>query len=220
MQLDRTQFNAGLRMILEGTKRTISEEINQRGLNVAGRSANEMDAASKVEIHQELGEIARGLRVTKKGRLVRSNKRIYATGRNGAPRAALIINARRARAGKKGLHGKEMQVAINRMVSARKGSTGFKKSGWFWAIRNISSRIRRPFIIARMRGIRWSGASKGRGTAAVESWTPTAVIENTTKGLSEKDYATLQKAMNVEGEEMRTKAISRLQKVADKHNGR
>lgn len=180
------------------TKKTGPKIVDHRLANVSVRASNNTKRASKLGIRTELGIIAVGLRTTKKGKLTRG-KNIYATGKKGAPLAALIVNARRGRAGKKGLHGKEMTGAVTRLVGGRSRSTGFNASGYFPGIKTLGS----AQIKLNSQGISVKGQPKGRATRAQSnSLNPQAFLENSVKGITEVGGSALQDAIHDEAREI------------------
>lgn len=196
--VDLSKLESAVKEMVHFSSRTITEVVNQKALNIHGRWMNNLPKADKAQIQRELGVIARALRTTKKGRLV-GGKRIYAkSATSSAPLAVLIINARRRARGEKGLTGNEMRKAIDRMVGARKRSSGFNASGNVPGIKTLAGVIRKPFIIARMSGISVVGKDKGEAIPAKESFNPMATIINTVKSIEILGVGYLQDAIDAE----------------------
>lgn len=174
--------------------------VNQRLMNAAGRAANKTPKADKLRIEAELGAVGRKFRIASTGRIIRGRK-IYATGRQGAPLAALIINKRRGPG--RGLHGKAMEAAIRRMVGGRRRSVGFNTVGYFPGIKRLASTLKRPFIIARMSGISVVGQPKGRAEPAPPNTIyPSALIENSATAIVKIGGPALQEGMDEEAQEI------------------
>src|SRR5690349_1842627 len=123
MELDFTQFDRGLQMVYRNTPKTLTEVVNQRALNVAGRAFEGLPPSKSTVSDDEFlfggtssaveakrWSIRRFLREPLSTRitLFKSGKRKGQIGRKGGrnkqlQRVHLIVQARRARAGKKGL---------------------------------------------------------------------------------------------------------------------
>jgi len=96
-----------------------------------------------------------------------------------APLAALIINARRGRASKKGLYGDRMSEAIRSMLSARLRSIAYIKSGWLPAIKTLFRLADRRGAPRHESGINEVGSrKKGFATLSPEAWIGRTIIGN------------------------------------------
>lgn len=206
--------------MLDYSSRTGPQIVNQKLMNVAGRAANKTPMANRQQIRSELGEIGRRLRVTKKGKLVRTSRRIYATARTkNAPLSALMINKRRAAKGLKGLSGREMRTEVNKMVRGKVTSAGFLKSAYFPGIKTLARTLDRPFIIARMQGIKTVGQSKGRAYPAPrKSLNPSATLINSAKEISRFGVAALEEAFQEETADTLSYVAARMQPGFDQFN--
>ena len=218
-------FERGMRLAMERTEHETTEELNQRAMNVAGRAMNNTRMADKGQIQRTLGEVGRAIsfKVLKSGknakRAVRG-ARLFAASNNkqGGPRAALIINSRRAKRGLPGLEGREMESAIRKMVGAKLRSVGFKKSGYIPAIRAMASSLSKPFFIGQMKGFSIRGVKKGAGSPAIR-FHQVATIENSVMDITSRpDEQALQSALDQEGDEMVKHFSERLNVVADEFN--
>ena len=220
-------FERGIQMAMDLTERGTTEELNPRALNVAGRAMNNTKMADRAQIQRTLGEVGRAItyKVTKTGknkgrtRIVRG-ARLFAAANNGqgGPRAALMINARRAKKGLPGLEGHAMEAAIRKMVGAKLRSVGFKKSGYIPAIRALARGIEKPFYIGQMQGFAIRGVKKGAGSPAVR-FHQVATIENSVRDItSGPDEQALQNALDQEGQEMVQHFSERLNAVAEEFN--
>jgi hypothetical protein len=218
LQFDTSQFDAAMAEYIPTTERDLAEIVNKRALNVAFRAMRLTPKADRYRIAAEVGEIGRVLRVTKKGRLMRTSKRIYATRKgHSAPLAALIINKRRERAGLPGLQGKEMEAAIKRMVGARQRSAGFHKSGFIQPVRRLALATRNPVRVPFSEA-RQVGKPKGSAIPAVKSISPTATIIAEAGQALKIAGPAMQQALNDEATEMREHVARKLQQTANKYN--
>lgn len=200
---DIRSLEMAMREYSQYTEKTLPEIVNQRLLNVAGRAVNATPIADKVAITIQLGEIARGLGRTKKGKIKRG-KRIFASSTKvSAPLAALIINARRRKSGQRGLYGSEMTRAIRRMTGGRYRSIGFERSGYIPGIRDLARTLKKPFIIGQIKGISVKGQPKGEAHPAPRnSFNPKAILINRAKGITKVGVKALEKAIGDEGREL------------------
>lgn len=200
---DMREMDKALPRLIQNTSRTLPAVLNQSSLNIDGRAMNETPMANRDKIQSELGMVARELTRNKKtGKFLKRGRALYASF-NGTPRAALIINARRSKAGLPLLFGRDMDRAIKVMVAARKRSAGFNKSAYIPVVRQFASKLQKPFIIANMKGIYVKGREKGTAhPAAPVSLQPTAISYMKTKGLSVIGAAPLQRAVNKEAAEV------------------
>jgi len=134
-----------------------------------------------------------------------------------APLAALIINARRGKAGEKGLWGPAMAEAINQMLAARMKSIAFLKSGWIPAIKYLEKLVKKKAGAPRMES-RVAQIGKAKGSAKVEGsgFHAKAIIENAASAKRDKKDAldkfgmpALQRAFDFETLSTWKKAIER-----------
>ncbi len=126
----------------------------------------------------ELGQVGTKVRRNRKtGRLVRG-ARVY--GGEGTF-AARIINSIRKDKGEPLLWGADMAKAVRKFIGARLRATGFIKSGWIWAIKDIARKvgvkdkrvnIKAPRVSAKSNRIGKGIAARGRVPK------PLALIEN------------------------------------------
>jgi len=82
-------------------------------------------------------------------------------GDRSVPLAALIINARRGRAGRPGLYGRSMRDAIKGMLAARLRSVAYLKSGWVPAIKALFRLAEKRGAPRQERGLKQFGRPKG-----------------------------------------------------------
>jgi hypothetical protein len=207
----------------EHTSKTSTDFINQVALNVAGRAMNETPKADKDKIQRQLGEVGRQISPIKSGKnkgKFKRGKRIFAASNNKleGPRAALIINARRRKAGLPGLEGKAMERAIISMVGARKRSVGFEKSGWIPAVKTLAGNIQKPFVLAQMKGISVKGTNKGSANPAKSDLVCSVLIENAAKEITRIGENALQGGMDKEAQEMERHLAAKINPIINNFN--
>jgi hypothetical protein len=197
VKIDTREFNAALREYIKFSKRSLAEIVNKRAVNICFRAIRHTPAARRPRINRDL----------------RQKSRV-------APKAQLgpiLVNYNRGRAGKKGLQGKDMAAAVEKMRLARHASVGFVKSGWFGAIRDLqpSAKVfrRPPRVIIK-------GRPKGYGKAARQGINPTAEIVNQVEGAVKVGRHALQRAMNEDALDMRGYVAKKMQQDADRFNAR
>lgn len=242
-KLDTRQFSKALKEVYMTSSKTLAQEVNQRTFNTNVRAFDMTPPASspapgvqgyrpdRLKIRNELlKELAVTIKLAKTGK----NKGKWRTRRKSAYRkftlANLIVNARRGRAGKKGLWGEKMKAATAKMVGARTRAVGYLKSVFIPVIRGLL-----PYVTYRkmprdnMKNIaRWPG-SAGSGTfdPAKPGWNPRSRISLMLKVRTHEDpkisklqQTIFQAALDAEAAEMKKHALDMLQKNLSKHNGR
>lgn len=144
-------------------RRDIAAEANQRSLNIAGRTFDNIKPGSgegartkRFEVKQYLSLILSSrLKMAQRGK--RAGKFIRRGGRNRQlTRANLIVQARRAKEGKKGLYGKAMSAVTGKFVQRAQKSVGFIKSPLLPIITTLNGLCRFKFPFYKTRNIsRW-----------------------------------------------------------------
>lgn len=136
---DTRKFEETLKEYAKWTSRTARQIVDTKAWYVARKATWFTLKADPWKIKQQLGGIVRVNRLNKKGKVVkrRELQLVRAMGVN-APLAALIVNARRGRAGEKGLYGRAMEKALFKLLGARMRSVAFLKSGWVPAIHGLA----------------------------------------------------------------------------------
>lgn len=203
-RVDMSGLQAQHRKLLDNSKRPFAQVINQTGLNVIGRAFNDTPRADKNRMQAQLGQFVKSNRINKKGKIVTVTRLVTVRGTDSeAPRLALIINARRAKAGLPGLYGTAMKKAISKTLKLRIFSSGFEAIGWIPGIRLMADALPRPFMIARMKGVAAVGRPKGGAKPANESsWKPSAEVLNNVKNIDKIGTEPLQRAVNEEEKEI------------------
>lgn len=161
-----------MRAYLPTTRRDRAEIVNQRGLNVAGRTYDLIPPSSGAGVPAKRGQIkaymnqpvATRLRPLKKGGFRKKEPK-----RNTLRRVHLIIQARRRRRGLKGLYGAKMRTAAAGLSRHAQVSVGFLKSIFLPIIRGLNPLVRFKFPFAKTSNIsRWpNSAGHGIATPAI-----------------------------------------------------
>jgi len=136
---DQRGFDRALLEYMKYTSRSLQEAVNTKAYYIARKALWFTKKADRASMIRSLGGYVKVQALNKAGRTV--NRRILQLrdARIGqAPLAAVIINARRGRAGEKGLYGPDMARAIRGLLTARTRALGFIKSGWLPAIKLLA----------------------------------------------------------------------------------
>ena len=228
---DARQFNAGLDAYMKTTTRDLPDIVNQRAFNVAARTIDSMkplpgsEQAERSKIKSYLNaQVSTRIRLVKsKGTFRKKGSRA-----NQLARVNLIIQARRAKAGLKGLHGQEMTEAEGRFKRAAQVGVGFLKSPFIPVIKGLIALVRFRKVATRWGRISvWPGsAGFGKVTPAKEGLKPFVEMQMRWKvpGIPLKVQGLIfphyQAAMNAEGAEMIRHAHEKLQASANRINSR
>lgn len=199
LRLDTRQFDRVLGQYLRVSERAPAEIINRKAFFIARRAvvetpkANRAQFIKKLTAQQTVAEklLGQKVRLTKTKGVLRGKMLTQKV--KGAPLAALIINARRARQGLPGLSGAKMEEAINQLLAVRSKSVAFLKSGWLPAIRILEPHVgnktgqgapRMDYRTAHQIGI-----AKGSAVPARPGWNVRATIENAASARRDKKEA-------------------------------
>lgn len=142
LTIDYAAFNRSAERLLEHSSRAMPEFINGQGLAVASRAIKHTEKASADHIATMLGQTGTQVGyLDKKGNYKRYKRarRVFSAEENSF--AARIINKRRHDAGEKPLFGDALVNAVRKLIMARVRSTSFIKSGWVWAVRELSKAV-------------------------------------------------------------------------------
>lgn len=134
-KIDFTQWNKALKPYLSVTTRTLPDLLNKKAYYIARRALYETPATPGSVIRSSLGTIRRRNKQIVSMKLTRGT----GSGNTEAPLAALVINARLGKEGKKGLYGAAMRAAIASFIGARARSRAFLKSGWLPAVKALKN---------------------------------------------------------------------------------
>lgn len=229
--VNEAEFQAVFRKYLAVTPRELSQAINQKMFYISRGASRLSPEADKSAIERELG--VAGHRVmtrkttTKHGWAgsVRINKK---TGKAKIERVmddrvawgAMIVNARRGRAGKKGLYGSKMRSAISKMIGKRVRSVGTVQAGWINAIRVFGKAAGESSYSDNIRRLK-GGTST---TVAKPGWNPEASIGYNVNSYTQQHQqyidrltsAALARAYADEMKSMEKYIIDKLQKQANR----
>lgn len=177
---DQSAFDRSLnRYALVCKSRTFPEILNTKGYFIARATTRETGKADAFRIRAQLGQTVRVNYLTKKGKVsVRRVLTLPQGTQHEAPLAALIINARRGRAGEPGLAGKPMDRAIRQLIGARIRSVSFIKAGWIPAIKKFAPLAAKGGAPAMDTSAREFGRPKGDATPAKAGWNIHATLLN------------------------------------------
>jgi hypothetical protein len=167
MRLNTKEWDRVFPQYLKRTRRDFATVLNTKGFYIARRATVETPAASKSEI-QALTEPRQKTVFNKRGK----PRRIKTTA------AALIVNARLAKAGKPTLKNAEARKEGTRMVKARLRSRAFLKSGWLPSIKKLEPLADRRGIPRMDKSGQQIGRPKGFAVPAQEGWKPSCRIQN------------------------------------------
>jgi len=229
IDIDTRDFDAALKDYYRASEKALPEIINQRLFNVAARTmdglppapGDEQKTRSKIKAYLTQAITTR-LGRTKGGKFKRKGRKS-----DQLTRVNLIVQARRAKAGQKGLYGQAMRRASTSFKIRAQVGVGFLKSPFIPVIKGLIGIVKYRKVNTRWGRISvWPG-SRGHGKVdpAKTGLNPEGVF-NVSWGLgpSSGQASTLvgnalQKAFDSETAEIRRHMEERLQKEADKVNG-
>lgn len=168
-KLNTAFFSAAVGQLIPTVKRDLSEIVNQRSLNVVGRTFERLPPH---DIQAKRAEIKRYLRepLSQKVRMAKTGRRRYLKAgkkNNQLQRVHLILQARRRKRGLKGLTGAAMRRASGAFVQRAQVSVGFVKSILLPIIAGLNA-------ICRFKFMKTNGVSRWPGSAGFGSVTPAA----------------------------------------------
>lgn len=139
-------FNNTLKQAIKESSRAAPDVVNGHALGVASQAIALTEKADSAKIEYVLGQTGTQLNYTKKGDRLLGRRRVKGKRiLRDDSFAARIVNKRRAQfAGQDYmLWGNALETAARKLIAARVRSTGFIKSGWIWALRDLSAVVRR-----------------------------------------------------------------------------
>jgi hypothetical protein len=158
-----------------------------------------------MQIRAELTEIlAVPIRLAKsgkrKGQYIRAGSITFTTKRGKGKdralrRAHLIAQAKRRKAGKKGLYGEEMRAYVGKMVGSRQRGVGWLKAILIPLARGLQAHVKYKIPARYTRNIsRWPGSvGSGEVKVARKGWNPLASLTNTLDHPSSRGSATAER---------------------------
>jgi len=187
---DQSGFDQALQGYLKVTSRTLQQVLNTKLYYIARRAIWNTRKADTSSITQQLGSIVTVSRLNRNGKTVRKRvSQLVPSSRVNAPLAALIINARRAKAGLPGLYGKQMERAVKSLLGARMRSVAFIKSGFVPGVRILEPFADRAGAPASDSSARIFGRPKGTATPAPSGYKIQAELVNLASAHGDKKGA-------------------------------
>lgn len=228
---DDRSWQAAMDRYVMLNKRELPEILNAKGLFVALKAYQLTPKTLKATVKSELGEYVKVESLITKGKRagsVKSTNRMawHKQNANGVPVAAMIINSRRGKAGKKGLWGKKMENAVIRMIGARVRSTAFMALGWMPAIKAFGKKTKykrdAPQIDKSL--VTPHGKDKGGAFTASEGKLQATIINSADpthdkkRSLFTKGDRALREALQIEEASMWKYIKDKLQPAVDEFN--
>lgn len=234
IRIDTRELNRAIGMNVPLVKRGLAEEVNQRTLNATGRAFEALPpngrsgaSAARRRIKLYMSEpISTRIKLARygprKGKFVRAGSK-----KNQLRRVHLILQARRAKEGKPGLHGAEMRQRAGRFAARSQVGVGFMKSMFLPVLNSLNAVVTRfRFSMAKASGIaRWpNSAGWGFGTPARAGERTSAVLRvganmQSSSGEGEtrsKVAAAVQEGINAEGRELARHVESKMKETLRK----
>jgi hypothetical protein len=155
-RIDRREFDKTLKEYRQYSKRDMATICNTKAFYIARRATVETQKSKKSQIRADL---MAGSRVAPE-----------------APLAALIVQARRAAAGLRGLFGKKMREAVRELIKNRRVAS--LASGWIPAIKAFEPLAEKRGAPRQASQAKQVGKPKGYGRPAKEGWFSKAILAN------------------------------------------
>lgn len=158
-KVDVTAFNAIFKQYLKFSRRELADSLNAKMYYITCNATNTTHKVEKQTIEADL----------RKPSKVNPN----------VPLAAILVNAERARKGKKGLWGAKMAKAMETLINVKKRAATFVASSWISAIKDLAPYVRqkagyRKNALTKIRGKSRGGAMPARdpnkAVQKVTSW--------------------------------------------------
>lgn len=229
-KLNTAFFSSSVSQLIPITKRDIPDIVNQRTLNVVGRTWDRLPPndiqGKRAEIKRTLREqLSQRLRTAKTGkpRFLKSGKKS-----DQLQRVHLIVQARRAKAGLPGLFGRAMRRASGRFVQRAQVSVGFVKSILLPVITGLNAIVRFKFPFAKTRSVsRWPGSAgfgsvqpAGEGERARATFRIGARLKTGEGKVQSILSGALQQSLYDEGREILRHVQEKMKQRAERFNAR
>lgn len=166
-QIDSSKFEAALREYMVKCPQTLETILNKKMYFILRGAWQGTPKVERSKIEQELGVVAYKIRKSRKTGKFSRGAAVHAKGAI----VHAIINARRRKAGLKGLQGKEMDRAVRRLQAARFRGAGILKRGWLRSLLTFSSKARESMVAANDGRL---PAGRGQPRPAEAGWNPIA----------------------------------------------
>jgi hypothetical protein len=165
--LDFSQFDAVLRAYVARCPHTLDAIVNKKMYYILRAAWEGTPKAERSTIEQALNVVA--YKISRSRKTGKSKRGTAMVGKGS--RVYALVNARRRKAGLKGLHGKDMEKAARKLVGARLRASGTLRRGWLLALRTFSAAAKESMVNAQD-GRQPTG--RGRASAAQPGWDPSA----------------------------------------------
>lgn len=223
--LDSKEFDTAINLLIASGKKTASEEVNQRAMNVAVRAFKNLppkevtQARREVKAYMDFNPVLR-YRTIKTGK--NKGKKKLVRKKSQLTRKNLIAQAQRAKAGLKGLYGDAMRIASGKVSRIAQTSQGYVKSVFIPIIIGLYPYVKfRPPVSLTRQIARWPGSSgSGRVTPAKDGTKAFALLQTSLRvdpGQDSKvrtlQYNALANAMSDETREMKKHYQDRIAKM-------
>jgi hypothetical protein len=168
--IDQREFDAALKQYLAVTPHDLEFIINKKALFVARGAFERTPKALRSTIEAGLGITGYNLNIGKRGKIL---KRARGAAILGDSLVYRIINAKRRRAGQRGLTGPAMAAAAKKFIGRRMSAIGSLKAGWVGPIKAFAARVKDVIVLERTPRVK----QRGRAKVAEPGWNPQAEIE-------------------------------------------
>jgi len=213
LHIDASEWRSALRQYLGLTDKTLPEVLNTKMFFILKRARELTPKATAEVIESALGVSGVETRVSRKTGKVRVKRYILVTQ---APRAALIVQARRRDKGLPGLYGAKMAKAVRSLINRRKAAIGSLRAGWRKALRafGLAAKQIAPAGDPRVR-------HPGEARIARQSYVPEAIAYYDLQARGRIDprvESALASAMRDELASTREYVRKKMQEIADRYN--
>lgn len=223
LSINAAEFQSVLKQVAAESSRTFPEVVNGQGLALASRAMRNTEKAEASQISHELGQTTQT--TSNKGRT--RFKWSFASNNTLAHR---IVISRLRKAGQAIPSQADIDRIAKRMVAARRKASAFIKSGWIYAIRQLSRVVGYKDRRGQRgdRGARMTGQPKGSARPAQRTLSGIVACEITNTALISEDGSNpmpvaergLAKAFAESTADMKRHLEEKLSGVFVKYNGR
>lgn len=172
---DMTQFQKFWTEAAKVSKRTLAESANHTAFSIAIEARNQTPKAERGTIEAALNVTGYKVIKSRKTGAFKRGRAIFAAAAGQVANIVwLTINARRRRAGEKGLYGAKMAAAASAFAGRRFRAMGTLRAGWSQAIYALAKVVPgfKPADTEKLP----RNKQRGGATPAVEGWSPEATF--------------------------------------------
>ncbi len=236
IKFDTREFEKAMAEYLPTTKKALPEVLNERGAKVTERAFDAVPPFSNSDLESKKKALSDYLRtpISTAIKFAKSGKRRghyipKKARRKNLMRGHLILQAMRAKAGKKGLYGQAMAQAFGRFTGRKLRSVGYLKSVFIPIIRTFNRVSKWKIPTWKTERIsRWPGSSGyGRADPAKPGWNPIVKFEIQGRVRDEelgKVEAIYETAFNIafrdEARELEKHVEEKMRTISNRHNAR